>query len=512
MQNSSEQTGHYKRIVRNTVMLYIRMIFLMLISLYTSRLMLQILGIENYGLYNVVAGIIVLFSFLNVALTGATQRFLSFSLGIHNEMHTNNIFCTSVNLHFIIGIVVLVLSETVGLWFFYNALNIPTGRENAALWAYQFAVLTAVLSILRVPYSSLIVSYERMDCFAYFSIIEAILKILPIIILPLFMYDRLIMYSILLTFVNGLILLLFIFYCKRTFVASRYRYIFDKKVFVEMFNYSGWALLGGSANLARGQGVNILFNLFGGVIVNAAMGISNQVNGAVSGFMSNFAMAYTPQIIKYYAEGDYVSFHKLVSVSSKYSFVLMTFITIPIICNIDDILYLWLGSYPMYTTNFCICIFVATLIDAFSAPLWGAIGAVGRMKTYQILMSVIGLMILPYSYVLLSYGFSPVYCIMGNIFVNLGLLLVRVILLKRYSGFSQKQYILKVLVRGLLFFSISFALSKLISPTIPNKFLMVVFSTFISIIINISMCCLIYLSKDERQTFIQYIKKKLLCK
>lgn len=491
--------ANYRTIARNTATLYLRMIFLMIVSLYTSRVVLQILGVEDYGIYNVVAGVVTLFAFLNTSLSGATQRFLSFSLGTRDESNTRRVFCTSVNLHILLGLLLSVLLETIGLWFFYTKLNIPPERHRAALWTFHISVLSTFISVARVPYSALIIAYERMDFFAYFSIAEVVFKLLPVFFIPLLGIDYLIAYSLIQLAVTALVALAYIVFCNKTFSPSKYSFIFEKSIFNNMLSYSGWSLFGGVSNIARSQGVNMLLNIYINVIVNAAVGIANAVSGAVSGFMNNFTTAFSPQIVKSYAENDIKGYHELISRSSKISFMLMSIVVIPMICRIDDVLYLWLGKYPDFAPSFTICTLLAVLVDSFAAPLWTAIGATGKMKDYQIAMFIICFLVLPYAWIVLWLGLSPVYCMMGNIGANALMLITRVAFLDKLTNFKPKRYLTSVVLIGCCCFAFSTAVSFLIPNICNSRLINLIFTTVISVLLSVIIYSLLLLTASERK-------------
>ena len=401
----------------------------------------------------------------------------------------------------------MFLSETIGLWFVECKLNIPIGRESATMICYQFAVIQTVIGIVRVPYMSIIISYEKMDVYAMLSIIEAILKVLIVVLLPLVSYDRLILFSVFTTLAFAIISAVYIIYCRFSIIPSRYTYKNDKLLLREMFSYSGWSLAGGIANLFRSQGLNVLFNLFFSVVVNAAMGIANQVSSAVNSFMSNFSTAYSPQIVKLCAEGDNTNFYKLVTEMSKLSFALMTIICIPLLLNINLCLDIWLNNYPEYTIEFCVIVIVSILVDSFSAPLWTALGAIGKIRTYYIILSITGTLVLPVSYLLLKCHYPPTYCLSLNVLVNLLWLCIRLMLLKRYSGFSVPLFIIRVLLRGIGFFGVSYFLLFLMQISISNMYLDLAINGIIEISIVGMFCYILYLDNNERDYIVNNVKK-----
>ena len=341
-----------KRIFKNTMMLYCRMLLMLFVSLYTSRITLSTLGIENFGIYNVVGGVVVLFSFLSSAMSSATQRFLNFELGKSDGQRVRQVFGMSLVVHAVIAIIVLFLAETIGLWFLNNKLNIPDSRMVAANWVYQLSIFGTIVGILRVPYNATIIAHERMSYYAYLGIAEAILKLVVVFTLTLVSVDKLILFAILLQSVSLLLLFVNVTYCVRKFNSAWPVFVKDRALFCDLISFSGWSLFGAVANVSRDQGVNVILNLFYGVTANAAMGVANQVNGAVYQFVSNFQVAFSPQIVKSYSAGERGYFNSLVFNASKYSFFLMWFLSLPVLVNTDFILNLWLKNPPEYASEF----------------------------------------------------------------------------------------------------------------------------------------------------------------
>ncbi|MDR0682603.1 MAG: lipopolysaccharide biosynthesis protein [Dysgonamonadaceae bacterium] len=388
-------------------MLYFRQILIMLVSLYTVRVVLKTLGAEDYGIYNVVAGVVVLFSFLNGAMTGATQRFLNYALGQNNTEEARDVYSLSFMLYVFISLLVIILAETIGLWFLQTRLNIPTGRKDAAFAVYQFSIAATVTGLLRVPYHAVIIAYERMSFFALASVIESLLKLGTVFLLAAVRFDSLVIYAFL-VFASGIIIFfIYKFYCNRTFETARFRYCGDRTLLRRLVGFSGWSIFGGIAYIGRAQGTNILINIFTDVTVNAAMAIATQVNSAVYSFVANFQTAFNPQIIKSYAAGDLVYFKRLLSQTSKISFYLLFILFLPVYINAEFILKLWLKDTPEYTVIFMRLILILSLTDAVSGPLWMSIQATGDIKKYQIIVSCFIFVNLPLSLLFLMRGFSP---------------------------------------------------------------------------------------------------------
>lgn len=401
--------------------LYVRMFFTLVVSLYTSRIILEYLGVNDFGIYNLVGGVVVLFSFLNSALTSATQRFINYEIANkENSNSVNKVFCISINIHFILSILILLLGETIGLWFLNSKLNIPESRMYAANFVYQISLFTTVFNVLRVPYNALIIAYEKMSFYALLGIVETLGKLLIVFLLVLFLYDRLIVYSVLLAILTLVVSSFYYFYCYKNYrEQTKYRYINDKKTFKEITSFSGWSLFGNTALMASNQGVNFILNMFFGVIINATMGIANQVNAAVYSFVSNFQVAFMPQITQSYAENNIGKHEKLVLQASKFSFFLLLIISTPLLVNTEFVLEIWLGKFPEYSIQFTKLIIVFSLIDALSGSFWMSAHAIGNIKKYQLWVAFFLILNLPLAYLLLAKGYSPISVMVVKVVLNL---------------------------------------------------------------------------------------------
>lgn len=442
---STQTSDNNKRIAKNTLFLYLRMFVMMLTALFTSRIVLDVLGAADYGLNNIIGGVVVLFSFLNSALLSATQRFLNFHLGRQDYKQTNVVFCMSMNTYLLLSIVVVVLGETVGLWFVNTQLNIPSERMDAAQWVYQFTLIQFVINLLRVPYNASIIAYEKMNFYAYVSLVEVIAKLLVVYLLYITTFDKLIFYSFLYTIVPLIVAYIYKIYCNRNFETTKYKRIWDKVAFKEMFSFSGWSLFGSLANLAAQQGLNILINIFYGVTVNAAAGIANQISTNVYGFISNFQTAFQPQIVKTYAAKEIDYFHRLIFQTSKFSYFMVLFLVLPILFTIDGILDIWLKEVPKYTAIFCRLILVFLSIEAITAPLWMSVQATGKIRNYQILVASLIFLNFPVAYIVLKLG-MPVYSVwVIRIIVNIVVMIARCIYMKKKLNFPLLSYLKAVI-------------------------------------------------------------------
>lgn len=497
-----------KRIAKNTMFLYVRMLLIMGVTLYTSRIVLQVLGVEDFGIYNVVGGIVVLFSFVNNAMVTSTQRFLNYELGKKNLEATARVFSASVTIHWCIAIVTLILAETVGLWFLLNYIQYPQEREWAVFITYQFAIFSTCVNMIRAPYNAAIIAYEKMSFYAYISIIEAVLRLLIVYLLSLANFDHLIFYSVLMFSVIGIVTLAYYAYCKSYFSTCHYTYHWEKDLYKRLMGFSGWSLFGGVANMGASQGLNILLNMFFGVTVNAAMGIANQVQAAVYSFVGNFQTAFNPQIVKSYASGDRDYFIDLIVRTSKYSYFLLFTISLPLYVCCEEVLSLWLGNVPAYAVSFCRLMILFSLLDAIQGPLWVSVQATGKIRDYQILMSVMILSNLPLSYLFLKQDYSPEVVLTIRCLLNLLILFVRLWYLRLLYDFPVWRYGREVICRIVCVTIISYGMISCLSMDVLPivKILEVI---FFSVIGNLFLVYILGFDNKERQLIIKQIKKHI---
>lgn len=406
----SDTSSANKRIAKNTLVLYVRMLFTMGISLFTSRVVLQTLGVEDYGISSVVGGVISMFTFINAAMVSSTQRYLNFELVRGDANQLRSVFSTSLQIHALIALVIIVLSETVGLWFLNEKLVIPEARMTAAMWVYQCSILSCAVSIMSTPYNAVIVAHEKMSAFAYISILDVSLKLLVVYLLVVLPFDKLIILSILTLLVQLFIRYIYTLYCHRHFPESYFQFRFNKTLFKEMFGFAGWSFWGNLAAILYTQGLNMMLNIFFGPIVNAARGIAVQVQSAVQQFVGGFQTALNPQITKNYASNNLPQMHSLMFRSARFSFLLLFFLSLPVLMETNFILTLWLKTVPddaVVFTQIMICI---SLIYTTANPCVIANQATGKVKIYQMVVGGILLLILPISYVVLKLG-APAYSV-----------------------------------------------------------------------------------------------------
>lgn len=501
-----------KRIAKNTLFLYVRMLFIMGVTLYTSRIILETLGVKDYGIYNVVGGIVTMLSFFNNALSGAGSRFITYALGSGDVNEVKKLFSTILCLHLILAILIIVLGETIGLWFVLNKLVIPSERLTAAIWVYHCSVLTTVVSILSIPYNSLIIAHERMGAFAYISIVEVILKLIIVWGIVFIPYDKLIVYAMLYLLVQIIIRLSYSYYCSIHFSESVTSPSFDRVLVRKIVSYAGWTVNGNLAIVGYTQGLNILLNLFFGPVVNAARGIAVQVQAAIMTFVQNFQTAVRPQIIKSYANSDFVYLHTLVIMSSKYGFFLMLILTFPVIMCIHPILKIWLGIIPDYTDSF-VCIMLLTgILAPFRQSLINAIHATGDIKKFQIYEGTFLLSVLPISYLLLKFfHISPQTVLIVYLLVEVFTQYIRTWIVLPRISMPYIHYLLKVILPALGL--LPFGIVPFVFISIPLELSLWQLCIYMVIcIIYIVICIYIFGLGYEGRTMINhFFKDKILC-
>ena len=409
-----------KRIAKNTLLLYVRMLFTMVISLYTSRVVLNTLGVTDYGIYNVVGGVISLLGFMTSSMGAASSRYITFDLGKGDIAVMKRTFGNIKSIHLILGGIILLVGETIGLWFVLSELRIPEDRMDAAFWVYQLSVFSAVLGVISVPYNAAIIAHERMKAFAYIGIVDALLKLLIACLLLIVPYDKLIVYAILFFCIQVFDRIVYGWYCVRNFEEARAKCTFDKDLFKKIFGFAAWTMNGNLAVVGFTQGINILLNLFFGPAVNAARGIAVQVQGFIKGFCANFQTALNPQLTKSYARNDFQRMHKLLTQSSKFSFFILFFIALPLTLEAPLFLKWWLGIVPEHTVNFLRLVLCSSMLTTLSNPLIVSVHATGDLKRFQLIEGTMLLSIVPIAYLLLKlFDIRPEYVFCVHIIVEL---------------------------------------------------------------------------------------------
>ena len=482
------------------------MLFMMAVSLYTSRVILHTLGVEDFGIYNVVGGVVSMFSVISGSLSAAISRFITYELGKGDKDKLIRIFSSSVTIQIGLGLIIFILAELVGVWFLNAKMNIPDGRMYAANWVFQLSILTFVINLVSVPYNAAIIAHEKMSAFAYISILEVIAKLVIVYLLVISPIDKLIFYAVLMATVALLIRFVYGYYCKRHFEECTYHFIFDKELLKKMFGFAGWNFIGAASAVLRDQGGNIVINLFCGPAVNAARGIAYQVNTAINGFVSNFMMALNPQITKSYASGDKEYMMTLIFQGARLSFYILLLLSLPVIINVHYILTLWLKIVPEHTTQFVQLVLIFAMSESISNPLVTAMLATGKIRNYQIIVGGLQMMNLPISYVLLRLGCIPETVLIVAICISQCCLAARLYMLRGMIGLSISQYLsnvyFNVLSVSVLSAIIPCAVFYHLNETFINFMLVCVISVICTCIVIYYIGC----NNQERQFILSKVK------
>ena len=491
-------------------MLYFRQALIMLVSLYSVRVVLNVLGAEDYGVYNVTVGVISAFGFLSAAMATASQRYFSFELGQNNFEKIEKTFCITFEIYIFLIFAIVLIAETIGIWFVWNKLVIPANRKIAAFWLYQTVVFSFVFTLITTPYMALIIAHEKMDVYAWVSIAEAILKLAIVFLLRIIFFDKLILYGILLCAVSFIITALYRIYCRKHFSESHFKFLWENSMFKEILSYSGWNLFGSASDVVKNQGLNILLNLFFGPVVNAARGIAMQVSISTNSFAQNFSLSVKPQIIKKYANNENESLLSLIYISSKSTFLLLYIFALPLMLEMHTVLALWLKNVPESAEIFTILSFVEAIVTSISLPMMSLIQATGKIKWYQIIVGGIIICNLPISYCLLLFIKNPIVVFLVNIGISIIALSLRLIIIKKEVPFFSVGYFLyKVIIPSLFVSMLSFIPSYSVSYFLEESFLRLVITVIVSVI-SVSFFSYIFgLSKNEKIFFTNAIKEKI---
>ena len=504
---SSQTTDNNKRIAKNTLLLYFRMLLMMFVTLFTSRVVLDKLGVTDYGIYNVVGGVVAMLGFLNSSMSNDVQRYLSFEIGKNNEAGVNRIFNVSLFAHAGIAVFVFVVMEIVGVWYLNTHMNIPAERMDAANWVLQCSIFTTLFTIVQVPYNAIIISKEQMGIYAYISILEVVLKLLVVYMLTIGNFDKLKLYSVLIMVVTIGIMMIYRFYCKRKYNEVKLKFIKDWNLLKQIVGFASWNMLGELAWVFTGQGVNIILNSFFGPVVNAARGLAEQVNGAVNRFVANFQTAVNPQLIKSYASDQLEEMKTLLYRSTRFSYYLLLALSLPIILKMDFILHLWLKEVPNHTTGFCQLVLVSSLVSTLSNLLAQVARAYGKIRNYQIVVSIFLFLNFPLSYIVLKLGCSPLSTMCVNIGINAMLLFVRLRITNRMIQMTYGNFIRNVLLPVIIVTAVALVIPLTIYSMLDNSiisFIIVCLVSFVSV--GVSTYAL-GMNANERQYILAAISK-----
>ena len=485
------------------------MLISMFIGFFTSRILLNQLGVVDFGVYNVVGSIIVLLGFLNSTLSLSTQRFINFELGNNNYQQLQKVYSSSIIIHCALAFVVFTLAETVGLWFLNYHMNIPEERMVAANYVYQFSIFSAMLSLTMIPHTATIIAHEHMSQYATIGIIDVFLRFSVACMLYIIQTDKLIIYALAMFLVVLANYLTYYIYCKKKFPECSFILSKDKQLYREMLSFSGWNIFSSISMILNGQVVSIILNVFFGPIVNAARGISTQVNGAIGGFVQNFQIAVNPRIIQTFAANEIQTFYRLINQSAKFSFFLLLIFVVPVWINIDDILQLWLGTVPEHTADFCRIVFIVSLINTFSLPLATAANATGNIKVFQLACGVFEILNIPFSYLLLKLGNPPVAVYFVQLTITISTLFVRLIVLRKLVSLNISQFLTKIVSRCLFVAILSFSTMIIATYINTESLLGLLSSIFISLSLTALFIMLIGLNREEKAIAINLIKNKL---
>lgn len=507
----SNTTENNKRIAKNTLLLYVRMFLLIFVQLYTVPIILKTLGVEDYGIYNVVGGVVTMFSFIGSSLASGSQRFIAFEIGRNDKEKLKKVFNTTVTIYIVLALIALVLLEVGGYWFLNNRMNIPDSRIHAANWVFQLSIISFLINLISIPYNAAVIAHEKMSIFAYVSILECVLKLVAAILLQYILFDHLIVYAILICSVAVIIRIIYQIYCIRNFEeCKKAQFTWDSNKGKELLTYSGWNMIGAVALISRQQGLNIVINLFFGPLLNAAHSIGQQINGVLTQFINNVYMATRPQITKLYANNETEEMWSLVFHSSKLAFYLLMILSIPLILELDKILEMWLHNVPPYTVIIGRLMILTILIETLANQIIGAYQAANKIKRYQIYSSTIILLNIPISYIFLR--FQPTNPIIPySISILLSILYVISIIWNAHKELKMNinKYIQSILVKIVIVYGITILFVWLSIQPIPSSFFRIIYTCCITLLISFLTIWLIGLDKSEKYFVNKIIKQKI---
>ena len=481
----------------------------MAITLYTTRALLAALGVEDYGVYNVVCGFVSMFSFLNTSMANGTQRFYNYEIGKNGEVGVSKIFSHAVVIQLVMALVILFFVETFGLWYLYNKMVIPDGRFGAAMWIFQFSMVQLFLVMVTVPYSAAVMAYEKMDFYALVSIIDAILKLVIVLMLPYAPFDTLIYYGALMTIISLLNYILNWVYAKRRFKNIIFSANWDRGLLCSMLSFSGWNIFGSVSHMMQSQGVNLILNAFWGTIVNAANGVATQVHSAVNSLTAGFVTAVRPQMIKSYASGNIEYLKKMYYSVSKLTFFLVMILAVPLICEIDAVLDVWLGNgkYPEMTAMFCQLTILMTLCNSYATPTSIIIHATGKMKKFQIVVSTVTLMIVPIAYFAAKMGCQAPFIIFLSAMITIAAQITRLIMVKEQVDFPVLDYCKKVFLPTWSVLIVALIVAFVLHSTTPQHFVWSIVRMGVSVLLSGLCIYHIGINKSEKDLVMSFVKK-----
>ena len=497
-----------RRIAKNTLMLYFRMLFMMFLGLFTSRIVLESLGETDYGIYNVVGGVVAMFSIISGTLSSSVSRFITFEMGKGSEAQLDKVYSTSVIIQALLAVIVIVFAEPIGLWFIDNKMTIDPARIPAARSVLHFSIFSFAVNLMSIPQTASITAHEKMSAYAYVGILDGILRFSVALLISRSSQDRLVFYAMLMAASVLIVRMVYGWYCRRNFEECHFRPVFDKSLLKQMFSFAGWNFIGETAGVLRDQGGNILINIFFGPVVNAARGVALQLNNVVIGFVTNFMTAVNPQITKSYAAGEYDYMFSLVRKASRMSFYLLFILALPIIFNTEDVLNLWLKQVPDHSSLFMQLFLIFALCESISRPLITTMLASGKIRDYQIAVGGLMLLNLPVSYVLLKNGFIPEITVAVSIVLSLMCLVVRLVMLRRITGFPVGQFMIRVGLNILLVSASAVAVCLPVSLLIPDTFTGFILSACICVTAASMSVLFVGCTRTERRELLGVVLKR----
>lgn len=501
-----------KRILKNTFFLYVRMIVMMALSFFTTRVVLDKLGVNDYGLYNLVGGFVSMFAVLNNVLQSATRRFMSISIGHGDKTHLKNTFSTAFVLHLLIGFVVVLALESIGLWLLNTQLNIQDGREYAANWVYQFSVFSVFLAITQTPYTAAVTSHERFNIYAYMSIFDVVAKLCILFFLVYLPFDKLIVYAFLMCLVNFLSILIYRIYCKRKFKECSFSMHVDKTLFMDMLKFSGWDSLGNISAVINNHGLSIMLNMFFGTAVNASRGLASTVSSTISSFVSGFISAAEPQLAKFYAKDEMDKFENLIFNVSQYTLFMLAIIAVPVMFELDYVLKLWLNVVPDYTASFVKITVIATFIQYSNLMVLKGIVAIGKVKQITTMTIPMYFIHLPLVWIVLEMGWSPVAVYWVGMIPNILGFGMNLYILNRYTSFHSEKYIMKIFLKNICIVLMSCIIPFFIHNSIDEGICRFIIVSIVSVCCTLCFMWMFALNKDVRSMVIIKVKTLLRIK
>lgn len=501
-----------KRLAKNSIFLSIRMVIVLGISLYTTRAILKVMGVEDYGVYNVVCGFVSMFAFLNTSMSNGIQRFFNFELGKNGEEGANRVYCTALLIQAILAIIIIILTESIGLWYLHHKMVIPEGRRLAAEWIFQFSILSFLFIIIQAPYTAAVMAHERMDFYAIVSILDALLKLGIVFLLPLLSGDKLILYGVLFALISVVNFFLYFGYCKKRFKEIVFHRTFDHELFKSMLGFSGWNIFGSFSVVMQTQGINLVINYFFGPVVNAARGVAAQVNGAMQGFVGNLTLPVRPQVVQSYARGETDRTIKLTYSISKLSCCFFAMMAIPISLEIDFVLRLWLGNnIPEHTATFTILVLLTTLTSNLNSAISNVVHATGNMKQYQLWGSLVKICSVPLAFFILLKYCIPEIALVCVWIMNLLGHIVGLFVLRNLIAFSLRDYLLKVILPIFLVIGITLGCTLPLVFVLQQSCLRCIIIVLVSVL-SVSTTLYFLALNDSERKLLQLLVKKILPK